>query len=372
MKIKFLDVAATYLELRKEIDNAIIQVLNKGHFILGSKVSTFESEFAKYCGVKYCIGVGNGMDALELILRGYNIGIGDEVIVPANTYIATVLVVNLVGAKPILVEPDLSTYNIDPTKVEIAITKKTKAIIAVHLYGQCANIQEIKKICQKHHLVLIEDAAQAHGAQHFGKKAGNLGEAAGFSFYPGKNLGAYGDAGAVTTNDAKVADYIRIARNYGSKIKYHNLIKGFNSRLDELQAAVLSVKLKKLDIWNKRRQKIAALYLKYLNPKKNTDFILPQVLPGNKHIWHVFVVRIKKRQQFIDYLKKQGIETLIHYPLPFYNQPAYRELNCIVNKYPLSNQISEEIISLPIGPHLKNKEVKYIIKKVNIFINKNL
>lgn len=369
MKVKFLDIGATYKELKPEIDAAINKVLSGGWYILGENVVDFENDFAKYCGVKYCIGVGNGMDALELILRAYGIGAGDEVIVPANTYIATVLVVNLVGATPVLVEPDIHSYNIDPALVEAAITKKTKAVIAVDLYGQCANMGKIKKICRKHNLKLIEDAAQAHGALHDGRKAGSLGDAAGFSFYPGKNLGAYGDAGAVTTNDPKVAQYVRIAHNYGSKIKYHNLIKGFNSRLDDLQAAILQVKLKKLDNWNRRREKIADYYLKNLNPKKNRNFILPEVMPVNKHVWHVFVIRTKKRNKFIDYFNKLGIGTLIHYPLPYYQQPAYKELNKFKDNFPLSNIIADEVVSLPIGPHLKDKEMRYVVKTVNSFIN---
>lgn len=369
MKVSYLDIGATYKELKKEIDVAIKQVLTGGWYILGKNVEEFEKEFAKYCGVKYCVGVGNGMDALELILRAYGIGAGDEVIVPANTYIATTLVVSLIGATPILVEPDAKTYNIDPAKIELAITKKTKAIIAVHLYGQCANIKKIKPIGKKYRLKLIEDTAQAHGAEHFGEKAGSLGDAAGFSFYPGKNLGAYGDAGAVITNNPKVAEYVRIARNYGSKIKYHNLIKGFNSRLDEIQAAILQAKLKHLDRWNKRRNKIANYYLQHLNPGKNVNFILPEVLPGNKHVWHVFAVRTKKRDQLIAYLNKQGVGTLIHYPLPYYQQPAYKELNKFKNQFPLSNQIAKEIVSLPIGPHLRGKEMRYVVNMVNSFIN---
>jgi len=372
MKVPFLDVGATYKELGKEIDAAVKQVLADGWYILGKNVELFEKEFAEYCGTKYCVGVGNGMDALELILRAYGIGVRDEVIVPANTYIATVLVINHVGATPILVEPDIRSYNIDPVKIESVITKKTKAIMAVHLYGQCANIKAIKPICKKYQLKLIEDVAQAHGAEHFGKKAGSLSDVAGFSFYPGKNLGAYGDAGVVTTNDPHVAKYIRIARNYGSEVKYHNSLKGFNSRLDEIQAAVLRVKLRHLDQWNKRRNKIANYYLQYLNPGKNVNFILPEVSPGNKHIWHVFAVRTKKRDQLITYLNKKGVSTLIHYPLPYYQQPAYKELNKFKNQFPLSNQIAKEIVSLPIGPHLQEKEMQYVVNMVNSFINRFL
>lgn len=372
MKVPFLDIEATYRELQSQIDKAVKDVLTGGWFILGQNVTKFEEEYAKYCGVKYCLGVGNGMDALELILRAYGIGPGDEVIVPANTYIATTLVVNLVGATPVLVEPDPDTYNIDPDKIEDQISKKTKAIIAVHLYGQSANINKIKLICKKYDIKLIEDAAQAHGALHFGKKAGSLADAAGFSFYPGKNLGAYGDAGAVTTNDQKVADYVRQARNYGSEVKYYNLIKGFNTRLDEIQAAVLRVKLKYLDKWNKRRQKIATFYLKQFNPKNNPNFILPKVKEGNQPVWHLFVVRTKKRDQFREFLAEKGIGHLIHYPLPFYKQKAYQELSKYKNNFPLTNLISTEVISLPIGPHLQQKQVQYVVETVNKFIDNYL
>lgn len=372
MNVPFLEIGKSYKELRTEIDAAISQVLKDGWYILGKNVESFEKVFATYCKVKYCIGVGNGMDALELILRAYNIGPGDEVIVPANTYIATALVVNLVGATPILVEPELQTYNIDPKKIEAAVTKKTKAVIAVHLYGQCAQTTAIRKICQTHKIKLIEDAAQAHGAMHSGKKAGSLGDAAGFSFYPGKNLGAFGDAGCVTTNNSEVASYIRLARNYGSKKKYHNLMKGFNSRLDEIQAAILKIKLKYLNQWNKRRYEIAQFYLRQINPDNNPNFILPEQLSGNKHVWHVFAVRTKKRKQFIEYLREREISTIIHYPLPFYLQPAYKELSKLKDKFPISNQIANEIVSLPIGPHLQKKEMEHVVKTVNAFIKVSL
>ncbi len=368
MHVPFLDIGATYKELKKEIDTAVLDVLKGGWYILGVNVTKFEEEFARYCGVKYCVGVGNGMDALELILRAYHIGPGDEVIIPANTYIATVLVVNLVGATPVAVEPNIATYNLDPNKLESAITKKTKAVMPVHLYGQCANIKKIKEICKKYSLVLIEDAAQAHGATHYGKKAGSLGDAAGWSFYPTKNLGAFGDGGAVTTNDKKVAEYIRLARNYGSKIKYYNLIKGFNTRLDEIQAAILRVKLKYLDEWNKRRQQIASYYLSHLNPNKNQNFVLPKVGEGNKHIWHVFPVRTKKRKEFIEYLKKHGIGTLIYYPLPYYQQIAYKELNKSSKNYPLTNKISQETVSIPMSAQTKKREVLYTVRAINEFI----
>lgn len=371
MKIPFLDVGATYKELRKEIDKVIKSVLDSGSYINGENVKKFEDEFAKYCNVSYCVGVGSGLSALELILRAYNIGKGDEVIIPANTFIATALSVSNVGAKPILVEPDEATFNIDPKKIQKAISKRTKAVIAVHLYGQTANISQIKTICKNHSLFLIEDAAQAHGAMHFGKKAGNLGDAAGFSFYPVKNLGAYGDGGCVTTNDKIIADYVRAMRDYGSKEKYFFNYKGTNSRLDELQAAILRVKLKYLDTWNKRRDRIADFYLKYINPTKNENFKLPQVGKGNKHVWHVFVVRAKKREKFIEYLTKNGIGYLIHYPIPFYKQQAYKEMNILSKNFPITNKLSEEVISLPIGPHMDLEDAQYVSERANKFIHLN-
>ncbi len=372
MNVKFLDIGATYRELQPEIDIAVQNVLNGGWFIMGTQTKQFEKNFAEYCGTKYCIGVGNGMDALELILRAYNIGPGDEVIVPANTYIATVLVVDLVGATPVFVEPDKNTYNLDPKLVEKAITKKTKAVMPVHLYGQCADIEGLKAICKKHNLKIIEDSAQAHGSLHHGKKAGSLGDASGFSFYPGKNLGAYGDGGAVTTNDPAVADYVATAHNYGSKKKYYNLVKGFNSRLDEIQAAILDVKLRHLDEWNDRRKKIASFYLENLNPKKNEQFVLPDVLTGNDPAWHLFVIQTKKRDELVEYLQENGVETLIHYPVPPYAQVAYKELNHLIPQFPISNASAQEVLSIPIGPHLKMEEAEYVCETINSFIDQKL
>lgn len=372
MKVPFLDIAATYKELKVELDAVIGKVLEKGHFILGEEVELFEKEYAKYCGVKYCIGVGNGLDALEFMLRAYDIQAGDEVIVPANTYIATILAITSVGATPVLVDPDPKTYNLDSAKIRKHVSKKTKVILPVHLYGQTANIQEIKKICKEYKLLLIEDAAQAQGAKHYGVKAGALGDAAGFSFYPGKNLGAFGDAGAVTTNDAKIEDYIRMLRNYGSKVKYFNLIKGVNSRLDEIQAAVLRVKLRYLDEWNKRRRRVAGKYLQQLNPGKKENFMLPKVGVGNEPIWHLFVVQTEKRDKFIQYLSEQGIGTLVHYPLPPYEQEAYKEFRSMRKNYPVTNRMVGKIVSLPMGPHLTDRQQEYVIKNVNEFIKKEL
>ena len=368
MKVPFLDVGASYRELKREIDQAIKKVLLGGWYIQGENLKKFEAEFADYCGVKYCLGVGNGLNALELILRAYDIKKGDEVIVPANTFIATLLAVNTVGAQPILVDPNPATFTIDPSKITSALSKKTKAIIPVHLYGQTADIKKIKNISKKYKLILIEDSAQAHGALHFGKKAGSLGDAAGFSFYPAKNLGAFGDAGAITTSNKKIAEYIASLRDYGSKKKYYNRYKGTNSRLDEIQAAVLRVKLRYLNEWNNRRQKIANFYLENINPQKNENFILPAIGFGNDPVWHLFVVRTKKRKKFISYLKKKDIGFQIHYPIAPYKQIAYHEMKNLDHNFPVTNELSEEIISLPMGPHLDQEMVEYTTEKVNAFI----
>lgn len=366
MKVPFLDLRQTYLELGREIDAAVKEVFNGGWYILGENVRRFEEEFASFCGAKYCVGVGNGMDALMLVLKAYNIGPGDEVIIPANTYIATALAVSNVGAKPVLVEPELVTYNIDPLGIENSITSKTKAVLAVHLYGQTADMTQIRKLCLKYGVKLLEDAAQAHGAKHNGIKAGALGDAAGWSFYPGKNLGAFGDAGAVTTNDPVVAEYVRIARNYGSEQKYYNAMKGENSRLDEIQAAILRVKLRHLDEWNRRRSEIARFYLGRLKSQSH-ELALPEVGEGNEHVWHLFTVRSNRRDELRAHLEKKGIGTLIHYPVPIYNQEAYKDISHLKSDYPISNTISDQILSLPMGPHLSKNEAEYVCESVNSF-----
>lgn len=368
MEVKFLDLRKAYYELKKEIDAVVTEVLTNGRYILGENVEKFENEFAGYCNAKYCVGVGSGLDALEIILRAYNFGSGDEIIVPTNTYIATILAVTNIGATPIFVEPDDKIYNIDPTKIEAAITKRTKAIIAVHLYGQPADIKSIIPLCKKYNLKLIEDAAQAHGAEHYGVKTGVLGDAAGFSFYPGKNLGACGDGGAVVTNDKQVADFTRIFRNYGSEKKYYNSMKGVNCRLDEIQAAILRVKLKHLDEWNERRNNIAQHYQKHLNSKNINDFIMPEIAKGNTHVWHLYVIRLKKRDALMEYLKKNSVDCLIHYPIPPYKQYAYEEYKQFSKKFAITNRMVGEILSLPMGPHLSEKEVEYVCQVVNEFI----
>jgi dTDP-4-amino-4,6-dideoxygalactose transaminase len=325
LKIPFLDLKAAYLELKNELDEAYRRVMASGWYILGAETEEFEREFAEYCGAKYCIGIGNGLEALHLILRGYGIGKGDEVIVPANTYIATWLAASYADAVPVPIEPDAETYNLAPENIERAITAKTKAIMPVHLYGQPAAMDAINEIAQKYNLKVIEDAAQAQGAKYQGERTGILGDAAGFSFYPGKNLGAYGDAGAVTTNDEELAEKIKMLRNYGSKVKYYNEVKGYNSRLDPLQAAFLRVKLKYLDEWNARRAKVAKYYLEALSDV--SDLILPFVPEESEPVWHLFVVRHPRRDDLQKHLAENGIGTMIHYPVPPHLSEAYQDLN---------------------------------------------
>lgn len=348
-RVTFLDLKAPHIELRAELEAAYDRTLNSGWYILGNEVKQFEQEFGEYCEAEHCIGVGNGLDALHLILRAFGISEGDEVIVPSNTYIATWLAASYAGATPIPVEPDERTYNIDPMRIEAAITPRTKAIIAVHLYGQPADMDAINAIAKKHNLKVIEDAAQAHGAKYKGRRVGSLGDAAGFSFYPGKNLGAIGDGGAVTTNDQELADKVRMLGNYGSKVKYHNQVKGFNSRLDELQAAFLREKLKKLDEWNSRRKVIAAEYLHALS---GCGFILPFVPDWADPVWHLFVIRSANRDGLQAELNDVGISTMIHYPIPPHLQPAYAELNFGDGAFPIAEAIHDQVLSLPIGPHL--------------------
>jgi dTDP-4-amino-4,6-dideoxygalactose transaminase len=366
MAISFLDLKAPYLELKVELDAAYQRVMDSGWYILGREVETFEQEFAEYCETQYSIGVGNGLEALHLILRAMEIGEGDEVIVPTNTYIATCLAISYAGATPISVEPDPHTYNIEPDLIETAITSKTKAIIAVHLYGQPADMDAINLIAKKYGLKVIEDAAQAHGARYKGRLVGSLGDAAGFSFYPGKNLGAFGDGGAITTNDERLADKIRLLRNYGSRIKYQNEVKGFNSRLDELQAAFLRVKLAKLNEWNDRRKQFAQSYLTQLAGV--IDLKLPYVPAWADPVWHLFVVAHPHRDRLKTYLDSAEIGNLIHYPIPPHLADAYRsDRGFQVGSYPIAERISDRIISIPIGPHLHQTELQYIVEKLRDF-----
>ena len=350
MKIPFLDFVQPYEELKPQLDAAYERFMRSAWYILGKEVEAFEQEFADYCGAKYCIGVGNGLEALHLILRAYGIGEGDEVIVPSNTYIATWLAVSYAGAKPVPVEPDPRTFNLNPASIEAAITPRTRAIMPVHLYGQPADMDPIMQIAAKRNLRVIEDNAQAQGALYKGRRTGSLGHAAGNSFYPGKNLGAFGDAGAVTTNDAELADKIRTLRNYGSKKKYYNDCKGYNSRLDEMQAAFLRVKLSKLDEWNKRRSSVANSYLTKL--AGIPDLTLPHVPDWAEPVWHLFVVRHARRDKLQSKLTESGIGTLIHYPVPPHLSGAYEDVGWRQGDFPLAEAIANTVLSLPIGPHL--------------------
>ncbi|WP_397392254.1 DegT/DnrJ/EryC1/StrS family aminotransferase [Polynucleobacter sp.] len=356
--IPFLDLKAPHQELRVDLEQAFHEVLDSGWFTQGTQLEAFEKEYANYCGAQYCIGVGNGLEALHLILRAYDIGEGDEVIVPSNTYIATWLAATHAGATPVPVEPDERTYNIDPALIEAAITTKTKAIMAVHLYGQPADMDAINAIANKYNIKVIEDAAQAQGALYRGRRTGGLGDAAGHSFYPGKNLGALGDGGAVTTNDIKLAEKLRMLRNYGSRIKYLNEIQGFNSRLDDLQAAFLRVKLRKLDEWNSRRKVIAKLYLDGL---KDLGMTLPFVPEWADPVWHLFVIRAADREGLQQYLAQNEVSTLIHYPIPPHLQSAYKDFYCEEGAFPISEKMHKQVLSLPIGPHLDIKDAKLVV-----------
>ena len=365
MTVPFLDLKAAYRELQSQFDAAYRRIMKSGRFILGREIEAFEEEFARYCGAKYCIGVGNGLDALHLILRGYGIGPGDEVIVPAHTFIATWLAVSYTGATPVPVEPDQHTYNMDPAQIEQAITPSTRAILPVHLYGQPADMERLSDIARKNKLKIIEDAAQAQGARYKGKSIGSLGDAAGFSFYPVKNLGALGDAGAVVTNDKKLAHNIRMLRNYGSQVKYNHHIKGINSRLDELQAAFLRVKLKHLDEWNDRRRNIAR---RYLNSMAQIDELtLPFVPQWAEPVWHLFVVRHPQRDTLQKFLTKSNIGTLIHYPVPPHLSEAYADQGCQYGDYPIAKNIADTILSLPMGPHLTENMQAEVISKLRDF-----
>nr|QGT50690.1 aminotransferase [uncultured Elusimicrobia bacterium] len=358
--IKFLDLHKVNERFRTEINARFKQVLDDGWYILGRQNEAFEKHFADYLGVKHALGVANGMDALNLIIKAYGFGPGDEIIVPANTYIATILAVSENGATPVLVEPDPVTCNINPALIEAAVTPRTKAVMVVHLYGQAVQMEKIWELAKKYNLKIIEDAAQAHGAEYQGRKTGNLGDAAGFSFYPGKNLGCLGDGGAVTTNDDALADRLRALRNYGSRQKYVHLYKGINSRLDELQAAVLDVKLPHLDADNARRREIARYYRENI---KNTLITLPQTYDEKAHVWHIFAVRTPDRAALQKYLAENGIETNIHYPTPPHKQGAYSEWTN--ESYPVSEQLHREVISLPISPVMTDEEVQYVTEKLN-------
>lgn len=365
-KIPFLDLGKTYQELKIELDCRIQRVMNSGWYIQGEELEAFEEEYAAYCGAKYCIGVGNGLDALHLILRGYGIGPDDEVIVPSHTFIATWLAVSHAGAMPVPVEtPDDGSYTISTTAIEAAITPRTKAIIPVHLYGRPADMAPIMLIAARHGLKVIEDAAQAHGACYQGRRTGSLGDAAAFSFYPGKNLGAYGDGGAITTNDTELATKLRALRNYGSSTKYVHDMIGFNSRLDPLQAAMLRVKLRYLDEWNARRVVLADNYQKLL---ACTNVGLPAVTLGFDSVYHLFVVRTPRRDSLQAELKKAGVETLIHYPIPPHKQIAYESMQGL--DLPVAESLAHELLSLPMGPHLSKEDAEKVVYHITQIIGR--
>jgi dTDP-4-amino-4,6-dideoxygalactose transaminase len=359
--IPFLDLRAAYLELKSEIDSALARTLNTGHYILGEEVEGFETEFAVYCQARHGIGVANGLDALHLALRAMDVGPGDEVIVPSNTFIATWLAVSQCGARPVPVEPGENTYNIDPALIEAAITPQTKVILPVHLYGQPADLAPILAIARKHGLLVLEDAAQAHGARYRGQRLGAHGDAVAWSFYPGKNLGAMGDAGAVTTNDAQLADRIRVLRNYGSRLKYVFEMQGTNSRLDPIQAAILRVKLAKLDEWNSRRGAIAQRYQQGL---ANCGLALPHVPTWAEPVWHLYVVLHSQRDALQQALTDNGVGSLIHYPIPPHLQQAYSAASWNQGDFPVAERMADQVLSLPMGPHLQADQIEAVIAAV--------
>ena len=365
MRVPFVSFEPMHNELKVELENAFKKVMERNYFIQGPECEAFEKEFAKYCGANYCIGVDNGLNALYLILKAYEIGAGDEVIVPSNTFIATALAVSYTGAKPVFVEPELETYNIDPKRIEQAITERTKAIMPVHLQGRPADMDPIMELAEKYNLKVIEDCAQAHGTLYKGKKVGTLGHGAGFSFYPGKNLGALGDGGAVVTNDKELADKVRALGNYGSDYKYHHIYKGTNSRLDEMQSAFLRVKLPHLDKWNEDRKKVAEAYFEGI---KNPMIKLPLKPTAEfDHIYHVFVIRCEKRDELERYLDEKGIGTVKHYPYPMHLQECYKDLEIKKGELPIAEEISNTVLSLPMYYGISEDQIQYVIDALNDF-----
>ena len=363
MNLPFLDLRALHAEIREELEVALLRVADSGRYIMDAELAAFEEEFAAYVGVKHCIGVGNGLDALFLSLLAMGIGPGDEIVVPAHTFIATWLAVSHTGAVPVPVEPDEASYNLDAGRIAAAITRRTRAILPVHLYGQPAPMDEIRVIAQSHGLRVLEDAAQAHGARYRGRRVGALGDAAAWSFYPGKNLGALGDGGAITTDDDLLAHHLRRLRNYGAPLKHRHEVCGFNSRLDELQAAVLRVKLRHLDQWNRRRAEIAHRYQETL---ADIGLRLPSVAPDCEAAWHLYVVRSPQREALRERLAQLGIETQIHYPLASHRQAAYRTLQYPVGSLPISERLQDEVLSLPMGPTLSAAQVQEVVEAVQI------
>jgi dTDP-4-amino-4,6-dideoxygalactose transaminase len=365
MNIPFLNLAAMHSEIREEMSSAFEEVYESNWFILGDRLSEFEKEYADFSQTRFAIGVSNGLDALFLSLKVLGIGAENEVIVPSNTYIASLLAVSFTGARPVLVEPDIRTYNIDPRRIEEKITENTRAIMPVHLYGQTCKMDMIMDIAQKHGLHIVEDNAQSHGATFNGKITGSFGIANGTSFYPGKNLGTLGDGGAVTTNDSKLAEDLYMLRNYGSKEKYYNAVAGYNMRLDELQAAFLRVKLKKLTQWTEKRRVIASAYSKGLHGVG--DLVLPFVEAGATHVYHIYVIRTKFRNELQEHLRKCGIHTMVHYPVPPHLQQAYSNMNFKVGEFPIAEEISNTCLSLPMWPGLMDNLIEYIVNSVKGF-----
>ena len=366
-KVQFVDLQRQHQELREEINTAIQSVLASNAFVLSGEVSAFEEEFAEYCGVKHCVGTGSGLDALTLMMRALDIGAGDEVILPANTFIATALAVTQTGATPVLIDHDPETYNIDPRRIPAAITRRTRAIIPVHLYGQPADMDKIQIIADEHGLPVLEDACQAHGARYKGRRCGSLGTAAAFSFYPGKNLGACGDGGAMVTDDDEIADGVRRLCNYGSIVKYHHEVPGTNSRLDSIQAAILRVKLRHLDRWNEQRRHAADLYLSKL---ADLPVIPPLLAEAREHVYHLFVIRGAHRDRLLNYLAERDVTAGIHYPIPIHRQPAY-EGKCIVSgALTCTESLCGELLSLPMHPHLAGEDVETVVHGIRDFYNR--
>jgi dTDP-4-amino-4,6-dideoxygalactose transaminase len=360
-EVPFLDLGVAYEELRSPLGGAVERVLSSGRYLFGPELSAFEEAFASYVGTRHCVAVGSGFDALWLTVQAFGVGEGDEVIVPGNTYFATWLAARKAGATPVPVDPDPETHNLDPRLVEAAITPRTRLILPVHLYGQSAQMDAICAVAARQDLLVLEDAAQAHGARFRGRRAGSLGTAAAWSFYPSKNLGALGDGGAVTTDDDELAENLRALRNYGSREKHRHELDGVNSRLDELQAAILRVKLDCLDSWNERRRSVAARYLEGL---AGTSLVLPAVPPETEPVWHLFVVRSQRRDELQQHLEAAGIETAVHYPRAPHRQPVFADLAVAPESVPVSEQLQHEVLSLPIGPHLRDNQVEYVVDRI--------
>lgn len=364
MKVPFSTFVPMHAEIKNEVMKKFEEVYNRSWFVQGEEVAAFEQEFSSFCGCRFAVGCGNGLDALYLILKAMDIGEGDEVIVPSNTFIATALAVTYAGATPVFAEPHLETFNVNPSLIEEKITPETKAVIAVHLYGQPADMYEISRIAEKHGLRVIEDCAQAHGAVYRGQKVGSLGDAAGFSFYPGKNLGALGDGGAVVTDSQELADKVRALGNYGSAEKYNHIYKGNNSRLDEVQAAFLRIKLKYLEKWTRNRQETAR---RYLTEIRNPKIILPALSEDRSHVWHIFAVRCRERDRLEEYLNCHGIGTTKHYPIPLHQQKAYHDLEIPEGAFPAAEEISSTELSIPMYYGMTDDEISYVIDAINAF-----